>query len=138
MAIQFDVATRNAILDAIESTNGTSCALEIRSGTEPATCATAPSGGSVLVTINLPSDWAAGASSGSKAKAGTWQDASADASGTATYFRVYNSQATKDETTCFMQGTVGQGSGDLSLDNTAIVAGQQVTINTFTISAANS
>lgn len=137
MAIQLNVTTRNAILDAIESTNGTSCALEIRSGTKPADCATAPGGGSVLVTINLPSDWMAAASSGTKAKAGTWQDAAADASGTATYFRVYNSQATKDETTCFMQGDVGQGSGDLSLDNTAIVAGQTVTINTATLTAAN-
>jgi hypothetical protein len=137
MAIQFNVATRNAILDAIESTNGTSCALEIRSGSAPATCATAGSG-TVLVTINLPSDWAAGASSGSKAKSGTWQDTSADASGTAGHFRVYNDQSTKDNTTCFLQGTVGQGSGDLSLDNTALVAGQTVTINTFTLSAANS
>lgn len=137
MAIQMNVATRNARLDAIESTNGTSCSLEIRTGSAPATCATTGSG-SVLVTINLPSDWMAAAASGSKAKAGTWQDASADATGTAAHFRVYNSQATKDETTCFMQGTVGQGSGDLSLDNTSIVAGQTVTITGFTLTDGNS
>ena len=41
MAIQFNVATRNARLDAIESTAGTSCSLEIRTGSAPATCATA-------------------------------------------------------------------------------------------------
>lgn len=136
MAIQMNDATRNARLDTIESTNGTSCALEIRSGAAPATCATAGTG-TVLVTIALPTDWMAAAATGTKAKAGTWQDASADATGTAAHFRVYNSQATKDNTTCFMQGTVGQGSGDLSLDNTAIVATQTVTINTFTLTDGN-
>jgi hypothetical protein len=87
--------------------------------------------------MNLDSNWMADAGSGQKLKAGTWQDATADATGTATFFRLYNSQATKNETTCFMQGSVGQGSGDLSLDNDSIVAGQSVTINTFTITDGN-
>jgi len=137
MAVQMNVLTRNARLDQIEVLNGTSCALEIRTLAPPADCAAAGVG-SVLVTINLPSDWMAVAGSGQKAKAGTWQDASADGTGTAAHFRIYNSQATKDNTTCFMQGTVGQGSGDLSLDNTSIVATQQVTINTFTLTDGNS
>ena len=81
--------------------------------------------------MNLASDWMGAASSGAVAKAGTWQDASADATGTAAHFRLYKT----DGTTCIMQGTVGQGSGDLSLDNTSIVAGQQVTVNTFTLTA---
>lgn len=137
MAIQFSAAARNAILDAIETYGGTTAALEIRTLSPPATCATAGTG-TVLVTINLPSDWMQGASSGSKAKSATaWTDASADASGTAGHFRVYNDQSTKDNTTCFMQGTVDQGSGDLSLDNKILVAGQAVTISTFTISASN-
>ena len=136
MAIQMNAATRNARLDTVESTNGTSCALEIRTGAAPADCSQA-STGTILVTINLPADWMAAAATGSKAKAGTWQDASADGTGTAAHFRVYNSQATKDGTTCFMQGTVGQGSGDLSLDNTSIVTAQQVTINTFTLTDGN-
>ena len=136
MAIQLNAATRNARLDTIESTNGTSCTLEIRTGAAPADCATAGSG-TVLATINLPADWMAAAASGSKAKSGTWQDASADNTGTAAHFRIYNSQATKDNTTCFMQGTVGQGSGDLSLDNTSLVAGQQVTITGFTLTDGN-
>lgn len=136
MAVQLNVGTRNSRLDTIESTNGTSCAMEIRTGAQPADCAAANSG-TILVTINLPSDWMAAASSGSKAKSGTWQDTSADATGTAAHFRIFNSQTTKDGTTCFMQGSVGQGSGDLSLDNTSIVAGQTVTVNTFTITDAN-
>ena len=136
MAIQMDVTTRNARLDTIESTNGTTCSLEIRAGAVPASCSTADAG-AVLVTIDLPTNWMADAAAGAKAKAGTWQDASADAGGTAAHFRIYKYQVTKDETTCFMQGTVGQGSGDLSLDNTNIAATQVVTITAFTLTDGN-
>jgi hypothetical protein len=36
-----------------------------------------------------------------------------------------------------MQGSVGQGTGDLSLDNTTISNGQTITINTFTLTDGN-
>jgi hypothetical protein len=136
MAIQLDETTRNAMLDAIESTNGTSCSLQILSGTVPAHCSTSD-GGTVLATISLPSDWMAGASSGAKAKAGTWQDSSADDTGTAGHFRLYNSQVTLDETTCFLQGTVTAtgGGGDMTVDNTSFAAGQTFTVNTFALTA---
>lgn len=136
--LQLDVTTRNARLDTIESTNGTSCSLEIRSGSLPANCA-ATDAGTVLATINLPSDWMAAASSGSKAKSGTWQDSSADATGTAAHFRLYNSQATKDNTTCFMQGdvTVTGGGGAMTVDNTSFASGQQFTVTSFTLTDGN-
>ena len=138
MAIQFDVAGRNAMLDAIESTAGTTCSLRIYTGAQPATCATANSG-TLLADMDLPSDWMGAAAAGVKAIAGTWSDASADDTGTAAHFRIYTSQADteKDETTCFMQGTVGQGSGDLSLDDNTILATQTVTITTFSLTAPN-
>lgn len=136
MTVQLNVTTRNARLDTIESTNGTSCSLEIRTGAQPANCAAAGTG-TILATINLPSDWMAAASSGAKALAGSWTDASADNTGTAAHFRVYNSQATKDNTTCFMQGSVGQGSGDLSVDNSSFVAAQSFTITAFTLTDGN-
>lgn len=132
MAIQLSVLCRNARLDAIETELGASPKLKIRTGAQPADCATADAG-TVLGTFDLPSDAFAAAASGSKAKTGTWQETAADASGTAAHFRLYKT----DGSTCVMQGSVGQGTGDLSLDNTAIVLGQQITINTFTISDAN-
>jgi hypothetical protein len=137
MAIQFNVATRNARLDTIESTNGTSCSLEIRSGTKPGTCATATSGGAVLATINLPSDWMAAASSGAKAIAGTWEDLSADSTGTASFFRVYNSQATKNETTCFLQGDVAVSASDMNVSSVSFTAGQSFSITAFTLTDGN-
>ena len=134
MALQYSVAVRNAQLDTVESTIGTSAILEIRTGSPPANCAAADSG-SVLATFNLPSDWMAAASSGSKAKAGTWQDTSADGAGTAGHFRVKDSGGTVTG----IQGTVTAtgGGGDMTLDNAVIAAGQQVTINSFTLSAGN-
>ena len=44
MAVQLSIAVRNARLDTIESTIGTSAILRIRTGAAPADCATADSG----------------------------------------------------------------------------------------------
>lgn len=134
MAIQLSATVRNARLDAIESTIGASAVLKIRSGAAPADVATADSG-TVLATLTLPSDWMAAASGGTKAKSGTWQDASADATGTAAHFRIYAS----DGTTAHLQGTVTAtgGGGDLTLDNVSIASGQSVTITSFTLTEAN-
>lgn len=134
MALQLSAAVRNAMLDAIESTIGTSAVLRIRTGAVPATVTTADSG-TVLASLTLPSDWMAAASSGSKALAGTWEDTSADASGTAAHFRIYAS----DGTTCHAQGTVTAtgGGGDLTLDSLTITGGQTVSITGFTLTAGN-
>ena len=134
MALQFGVLTRNRRLDSIEVELGTTPILTIRTGAQPANCGTA-NAGTVLATFNLPSDWMAAASGGIKNIAGgPWQDTSADASGTAAHFRVHNSAGT----VCEIQGSVGMGSGDLQLDNTAIVAGQTVSITAFSVTDGNS
>ncbi len=132
MALQYSTELRNAQLDAIETVGGTSPVLKIRTGAAPANAAAADSG-TVLATLTLPSDWMAAASSGSKAKSGTWEDTSADATGTAAHFRLYKS----DGTTVVMQGTVGTSGTDMIVDNTSFAAGQAFTITGFTITAGN-
>ncbi|MEK7180505.1 MAG: hypothetical protein AAB706_03440 [Patescibacteria group bacterium] len=134
MALQYSVAVRNAKLDAFETVTGTAAVLKIRTGTAPANCAAADTG-TVLATLTLPSDWLANASGGTKAKSGTWQDTSADATGTAAHFRIYAS----DGTTCHQQGTVTAtaGGGDMTLDDVTIDSGQQVTISGYTLTAGN-
>ena len=134
MTIQFSTAVRNARLDAIETTISTSAVLKIRTGAAPANVATADSG-TVLATLTLPSDWMAAASSGSKAQPGTWEDTSADASGTAAHFRVYAS----DGTTAHIQGTVTAtgGGGDMTVDNTSFASAQAFTITGFTLTDGN-
>lgn len=132
MTLQISTALRNALLDALETATGASAILKIRTGAAPASCSTADAG-SVLATANLPSDWMAAASGGTKAKSGTWEDLSADATGTAQHFRIYAA----DGTTCHWQGTVTAtgGGGDMTVDNTSFAATQAFSINIFTITA---
>ena len=132
MAIQFSEAVRNAMLDAIETVVGTSPIMRIRSGGQPASCAAVDTG-TVLATINLPSDWLLAATGGNKAKSGTWEDGSADAGGTAGHYRVYDNLGT----TCHIQGSVAQSGGDMNVSNTNFAAGQPFTVNTFSIGAGN-
>jgi hypothetical protein len=130
MAFQFSVAARNAALDAIETAAGTAPTLTIRTGAVPANCAAARTG-TVLATLDLPSDWLTAASSGSKALSGTWQDVAADAAGTAAHFSI------DQGATCHIQGTVTAtgGGGDMTIDNTSLATGQQVTITSFNLTA---
>lgn len=132
MPLQFSTLVRNAILDSIETTTGASAILRIRSGAVPANCGAADAG-TVLATVNLPADYFANASGGSKALQGSWQDLSADAAGTIGHFRLYDSAGT----TCHMQGTVTAtgGGGDMQVDNTVVAAGQQFNITAATLTA---
>ena len=134
MTIQFSIPIRNARLDAIANTIGASAVLIIYTGTQPASCAEAATG-TVLATMSLPSSWMLAASSGSKSKTGTWSDTSADASGTAGHFRIYDSLLT----TCGIQGSITGtgGAGDMTLDNPDVVAGQTVTITSFVLTDGN-
>lgn len=132
MTLQYSVTVRNARLDVIETTVGASPILEVRSGAPPVNCAAADTG-TVLAAVNLPADWMAAASAGSKSKSGTWQDISADAAGTAGYFRI------KQGGTCHMQGTctITGGGGDMILDNTNFAVGQVFTVVNFALTAGN-
>jgi hypothetical protein len=114
------VALRNARLDAIETAIGASPLLTIKTA----------SGGTTLAVLTLPADWMAAATGGTKSKSGTWSDASADASGDATYASITMSGAPfaiEWYGSCSEAG----GGGDIILDDTTIVAGQTVTITSW-------
>ena len=132
MAIQLSANTRNGRLNAIETQGGSAPILSIWTSSAPANCAAANTG-TKLVSMTLPADWMDDASAGSKAKAGTWEDASADNTGTAGHFRIHTAAGTE----CIMQGTVGVGSGDLRLDSVSITATQDVVITAFTLTDGN-
>lgn len=132
MALTYSTAIANARLDAVESTIGASAILRIRTGSPPATVANA-STGTVLATVTLPSDWMAAASGRSKAMAGTWTDASIDATGTAGHFEIVAS----DGTTVGMRGTVGTAGTDMTVSTVSFVSGESFGVNTFTLTAGN-
>jgi hypothetical protein len=138
----FSTGLRNAVLNGTDWTNiwdGGQLRIFDDSATRPADAdATETGGGTVLATIILPTPaFAASATGGSIAKAGTWQDLSADASGTADWFRMYDSAVTLGASTTAirMDGTVGLNTGtfDLEFDNTIFTAADPITIDTFTV-----
>lgn len=130
MSLQFATSTRNAILDAMETDWGTAVILRIYTGSAPANCAASVTGTKVA-DMTLPTDYLANAASGVKSLSGTWTDSSADATGTAGYFRIYKS----DGTTCVCQGLCGTSGSDLNLTTTSIVSGQPVTVTQFDLTA---
>lgn len=140
MAIAMSTTMKRVILDGVfnggTGINFDSGVLEIRSGSAPGP--EAAETGTLLASITLPADAFAAASGSAAAKAGTWQDTSADGTGTAAHFRMRRSGDSGgiSTTTSRIEGTVTAtgGGGDITLDNTSIAAAQQVTINTFSFS----
>jgi hypothetical protein len=120
------------MLDAITTTAGNSGFLRIYSGTAPATVGTALSGNTLLAELTLNSTFAPSASSGVLTLNSITQDSSADATGTASFWRIYKS----DGTTAVMQGTVGTSGADLNLNTVSIASGGPVSVTSFTITAS--
>lgn len=131
MAVQYSVAVRNAMLDAIESTTGASAKLYMYTGAVPANCAASDPAG-LLLTMNLPADWMAAAAAGVKSLSGSWTVAASGA-GTAISYRIKDTSGT----TCHEQGTVAISGGDINLDNNVMAVSQNVTITSKTITAGN-
>lgn len=133
MAVQLGLAVRTARVTAIRTTIGTSPLLRIYTGAMPADCATAASG-TLLAEATLPSTWAT-ESNGVLTKSGAWSDSAANATGTAGYYRIYDSGGT----TCGIQGTVTAtgGGGDMTVDNTSFATNQVFTVTSFTLTDAN-
>lgn len=132
--LQLSIPVQNARLDAIEAAIGPNPILRVYTGSVPANCAAA-STGTVVATVNPPTDYMMDAAGGVKSMSGTWEDASADAAGTAGYFRLFNAAGT----VCGAQGTitVTNGTGDMTVDNILFAAGQNFKITSFTITDGN-
>lgn len=130
-ALGFVTNLRNARLDAITTFAGNSGKLRIYSGTQPATGGTATT---LLAELTLNATFAAAAAAAVLTLNAITQDSAADATGTATWFRMVKS----DGTTIVMDGTVGTSGADLNLNTTSIVVGGPVAVTSFTINEANS
>lgn len=129
MAIKLTNAARSAAADAIVDrldAGAGAGTIEIRTGTQPTNADDADTG-TLLATLTF-SDPAFGAASNGVATASAiTQDSSADATGTAGYFVVKDSDGTKQFT-----GSVGTSGADMNLVTTSITAGQPVQITSFT------
>jgi hypothetical protein len=130
MALGYVTGLRNAKLDAITTFAGNSGKLRIYSGTRPATGGTATT---LLAELTANATFAPAASGGVLTLNAITQDSSADATGTATWFRWLKS----DGTTIVMDGNVGTSGSDLNLNTTSIVAAAAVSVTSFVITEGN-
>lgn len=112
--------------------------LEIRDGAQPANANTAPTG-TLLASVDVPVSAFGAIADGVLSKdAAAWEELSAVASSTATWFRLKTSTdlGTTNTTDIRIDGditTVAVGTGDLLMSSTTIAATDKVTVDTFTI-----
>jgi hypothetical protein len=132
MALQLSTTVRNAMLDAITTAAGSNALIRIYSGSRPANPAAAITG-TLLGTLTCGATFAAAASGGVLTLNAITSDSSADATATATHFRLWKS----DGTTAVIDGDVGTSGSDLNLNTTSIVTGGPIAITSFTITAPN-
>ena len=118
----------NAACDAM-AVLANSGKLRIYDGTQAATADTAI-GAQVLLAELTMNATAFGSSVAGVATANAiTSDSSADATGTATWFRLLKS----DGSTVICDGSVGTSSADLVLNTTSIVSGAAVAVSSFTL-----
>jgi hypothetical protein len=132
MALGYATALRNNQLTQVSNAidaGTTGGFLRIYSGTRPAT------GGAVttlLAQLQFSTTSHAAPSGGSMTANAITADASADATGTATWFRVV------DDTAAFvMDGDVGTSGSDLNLNSTSITAGGTVSVTSWVLTCGN-
>jgi len=131
MATKIGTTARNAAADGIVDRvdDGASAGyIQVRTGAAPTNPGDANSG-TLLATLPM-SDPAFGAASAGVATASAiTNDSSADASGTAGHFRVFDSN-----NVCHIQGNCAEGSGgEMNFDDADIVAGGVVAVTSFTL-----
>ena len=132
MALSYSTAIRNAQLDQITTAVGTTAKLRIYSGTRPANVAASITG-TQLAELTCNATFAPAASGGVLTLNSITSDASADATGTATHFRLWNSAGS----TAMIDGDVSTAASDLNLNSTSITVGGSVAVTSFTITAGN-
>lgn len=130
MALGFAATLRNARADAITTRAGGSALLRIYNSTRPATGGTATT---LLAELTCNATFAPGASGGVLTLNAITNDSSANATGTASWFRIVQS----DGSTHVMDGDVATSASDLNLNTTSIVSGGPVAVSSFVITEGN-
>lgn len=129
MAIGFVTTLRNARLDAITSAMGANSLTRIYDGSRPATGGSATT---LLAELANSATFAPAASGGVLTANAITEDASANATGTATWGRGCTSGGT-----AIMDWNVGTSGSDMNLTTTSIVATQAVAVTSFVITEGN-
>jgi hypothetical protein len=102
--------------------------LRIYDGTQPSTADTAVSGQTLLAELRFGSPAFGAASNGVATANAITADSSANATGTATWFRALKSNGTSP----VFDGSVGTSDADLVLNSVAIAVGAEVAVTALT------
>lgn len=129
MALSFTTAVRNARQDAITTATGSAALLRIYDATGGVPASANASIGScvLLAELTCGSPFAGAAASAAVTANAITQDSSANATGTAAFFRLYASNGT----TVIAQGTVSTSGADLNLNTLSIVSGGPVQVTSL-------
>lgn len=130
MAVGMITALRNTRLDAITTQAGASALLRIYDGTRPATGGAATT---LLAELTCNATFAPAASGGTLTLNAIAQDASANATGTATWARIVKS----DGTTHVLDCSVGTSGTDIVLNTVSIVAAAAVSVTSAVFTEGN-
>lgn len=124
------VLQRNAMLDAIRASYNSGL-IRVYSGTRPTDADTALSGNTVLAELTLNATAFPAAASGVLTANAITQDSSADATGTASFVRIFQSNGS----TALADLSVGVGSGEVQFSTLSFVSGVVVSMSSLTITA---
>lgn len=125
--VTLTVEARNAQADALARLlDGGS--VKVYSGTPPANVSTALSGNTLLATCQLNATSAPAASGGVLTFNSITDDSDIDASGTASFYRLFKT----DGTTAVIQGSVATSGGSMTIADTALVAAGTLSISALT------
>lgn len=119
-------AVANLMLDAGIGTLANSGYLRIYDGTQPA--AGGGTATNLLAELTMNADAFPAASAGQLVANAITQDSSANMSGTATWFRLCQTDGTT-----LLDGAIGTAGSDLNLNSTTIALGGTVSCSSFTI-----
>jgi hypothetical protein len=126
-------AAQNAAANAVTllaDAGSQAARLRIYSGTMPTNANTALSGNTLLADLQMSDPAFGAASAGVSTAAAITSDSSADATGTASFFRVGSWDGTTF--TPVFQGSVGTSGCDLNLSSVSITLGGTVSISSLT------
>lgn len=128
-------AVAKAMMDTFDTQvdAGTAAVINIYDGTAPATADAALSGNTLLAQLVMSATAFGAATTANPSvvtAAAITSDSSADATGTASFFRIL----TQSGGTVVAQGSAGTSGADLNLNTTAITLGSTVSITAATVS----
>ncbi len=118
----------NAAADAMAALHNGGI-MRFYSGTQPASADTAITSQVLLAEIQFNATAFGAAASGIATANAFTQDSSANATGTAAWYRTFKA----DGTTALMDGSIGTSGSNINMVTTSITAGQPVQVAAFTI-----